>query len=294
MTGLHLVSHAKINLTLQVSPKREDGYHDIDSVVQIIDIADELRLTKRSDSVIEVDVDAPDIPSGANNLVYRACRAFFESTGIRAGVRCELTKRIPAQAGLGGGSANAAEAIVGLDRLYGSAFSTQRLTQIAAKVGSDVALFVHGGTVRIRGTGDRVEPLPDAPRLDLVIVQPEIGVSTAWAYAQLDKSATREAAGASDQMERAIRAHDCGAVIDGLRNDFDPVVSGELEAVRAAKLALIEQNARAAMLAGSGSAVFGIYNSDSEAWAAAGKLEEHFPSVFAAHTLTRSESRRKT
>ena len=294
MTGLLVVSHAKINLTLDISPRREDGYHDIDSVVQIIDIADELLLAKRRGAVIEVEVDAPDIPSGASNLVYRACEAFFESTGIRAGARCELAKRIPAQAGLGGGSSNAAAAILGLDQLYGSGLSTQRLTQTAAKVGADVALFVHGGTVRMRGRGESVEPLPDAPQLDLVIVKPELGVSSAWAYAELDKCGRREVSSASDQMERAIRAQDRDAVISGLRNDFDPVVSSSIEAVRAAKLVLIEHGAQAAVLAGSGSAVFGVYPSRDDAQAAAEKLDQQFARVFVARTLTRCESRRKT
>lgn len=290
MKSIKLHSYAKVNLTLEVSAKREDGYHDIDSVVQIIDINDELNISRADTGVIEVITDTAGVPSGRYNLVYRAFEAFIDAVGIRGGVKCDLRKNIPPQAGLGGGSGDAAAAIVGLNQLYECGLSAERLAEIGAKIGSDVPLFIYGGTVRMRGRGELVEPLPDAPELHLVVLKPDVGVSTAWAYLELDKSAARTISVTSDNMEGAVHAHDRDTLIRSLSNDFDPVVSDAVIEVREAKKALIECGAEAAMLAGSGSAVFGIFGSKYNAESAAVKLSESFKEVFVTRTLRRSES----
>jgi len=287
MNSIALISHAKVNLTLEVLGRREDGFHDLDSVAQIIDLTDELTIAKAGEGVIEVSSDADGVPSGPDNLVYKACREFFDATGIRAGAKCSLTKRIPAQAGLGGGSGNAATAIVALNELYQCGLTARRLTEIAGRVGSDVPLFVYGGTVRMRGRGERVESLPDAPELDLVVVKPDVGVSTAWAYVELDKSPNRTARGASDAAERAVRAGDRAGLIASLWNDFDPVVSAALDEIASAKRLLLESGAQAAMLAGSGSAVFGVFASREAAELGAESVRREFGIVFVTRTLPR-------
>ena len=290
MNTVHLVSRAKVNLTLEVSARRPDGYHDIDSVAQIIDIKDELFISKAPEGSIEVDVDAKDVPSGKANLVYAACVEFFEAAGILAGARCALTKRIPAGAGLGGGSGNVAAAVVGLDQLYRTGLPIEQLGHIAASVSSDAALFIRAGTVRMRGRGEIVEPLPDAPELHLVVVKPDVGVSTTWAYAHLDKSGPRAPSGASDRAENAIRSSDRAALIDSLYNDFDRALTDSQEQIRRAGQALTDRGAISALLAGSGSAVFGVFASEHDARGAARALEQDFSTVFATHTLTRRES----
>ena len=290
MNTVHLVSRAKVNLTLEVSARRPDGYHDIDSVVQIIDIKDELIISRAPEGSIAVDVDTEDVPSGKANLVHAACEAFFGAAGIRAGARCALTKRVPAGAGLGGGSGNAAAAVVGLDELYQAGLPVEQLRHIAASVSSDAPLFICAGTVRMRGRGEIVEPLPDAPELHLVVVKPDVGVSTTWAYAHLDNSGARVPSGASDRAENAIRNNDRAALIDSLYNDFDPVVTNSHGQIRRARQALIDRGAISGLLAGSGSAVFGVFASEQDARAAAAALEQDFSTVFATRTLTRRES----
>lgn len=285
-----LHSYAKVNLTLEVSRLRPDGFHDIDSIVQIIDLTDELVVERADESVIEVLTVHGDAPSGKDNTVYRACEAFFDATGVRGGARCSLAKSIPSQAGLGGGSGNAAAAIAGLSRLYGCSLSAGDMAAMAARVGSDAALFVYGGTVRMRGRGEHVEPLPDVPELHLVVVKPRIGVSTAWAYAELDKVDREGAEGRSEAAERAIRAGDRAALVRGLMNDFDPVVSVSFAEIDRAKRMLCDAGAEGAMLCGSGSSVFGVFRSSEDARSVADGLDGEFAHILVTRAVSRSES----
>ncbi|MCX8053986.1 MAG: 4-(cytidine 5'-diphospho)-2-C-methyl-D-erythritol kinase, partial [Armatimonadetes bacterium] len=245
---IEAVSFAKVNLTLEVGDERADGYHEIDSVVQVIDLSDRLIVETAPAGVIEVAVEEGDAPNGCENLVYKACEAFFRATGVSGGARFGLTKRVPVQAGLGGGSANAAAALAALDRLFGTGLDVSRLSAIAAEVGSDVALFIYGGTVRMRGRGDFIEPLPDAPELIMVIIKPRVGVSTAWAYAELDRVGKHGMQGASEHAELAIRHGDRDGLIASLWNDFDPVVSVAFDEIREAKDLLMRAGARRTVL----------------------------------------------
>lgn len=285
-----LLSYAKVNLTLEVSRLRPDGFHDIDSIAQIIGLTDQLVVERADDGVIEVVTERGDAPSGKDNTVHKACEVFFAATGIRGGARCILAKSIPAQAGLGGGSGNAAAGIAGLSRLYACDLSVNGMAAMAARVGSDAALFVHGGTIRMRGRGEQVEPLPDAPELHLVVVKPELGVSTAWAYGELDKSDRNRAECRSDAAERAIRSGDRAALIECLANDFDPVVTAAFPEIGRAKQLLRGAGAEAAMLCGSGSAVFGVFESAEAARLAGDGLKGEFAHIFVTRTLSRSES----
>lgn len=290
MDDIWLTSYAKINFTLEVSTRRPDGYHDIDSVTQVIDISDELILSRAEKGVLEVVTDSKYIPSGKENLVYRACEAFFKSTGIHAGVRCKLNKNIPAQAGLGGGSGNVAAAVAGLNRLFDCNLPIEKIAEITSSVSSDTALFVYGGTARMRGRGELVEKLPDAPTLHLVIIKPSTGVSTPWAYTELDKRNERYSAGMSNKAEQAIRQENRSLLISALSNDFDPVISTAFAQIREAKEALSRAGAEAAMLCGSGSAVFGVFPSRERAELAAESLRDKFPYIIPTRTLTRKES----
>lgn len=290
MDRIKLLSYAKINLTLEVSSLRPDGYHDIDSVVQIIDLSDELDVVKAEPGVVEVTVVFGDAPSGPGNSVYKACREFFTATGISGGARCALEKRIPSQAGLGGGSGNAAAAISALNKLYDAGLNSGEMAAIAAKVGSDAPLFIYGGTLRMRGRGERIEPLPDAPTLHLVVVKPDVGVSTAWAYSELDKAGRSRAADTSDRAESAIRSGDRAKLLGSLSNDFGPSVCSAFGQIAVARQALTDAGADRVLLCGSGSAVFGAFDTERAAKAAAFGIRSEFARVFVTRTLARHES----
>ena len=289
MTNIRLRSWAKVNLALDVLGIRPDGYHELDSVVQVIDLCDQLEFRTAEFGVAEIVSDAPWLPAGSGNTVWQAGQAFMNKTGARGGFRCEIRKGIPARSGLGGGSGNAAATIAALDLLYQTRLSDQSKAELAGEVGSDAALFVLGGTVRMRGRGEIVEPLPDAPCLSMVIVKPEEGVSTPEAYRLLD-TARRENRNSAEAVANAVMAGDGEAILAAMWNDFDPVIAEKLDSVRQAKLALMESGARKAMLTGSGSAVFGVYDDAEHARKAAGLLRGVFQFVSVVRSLSRRES----
>ncbi len=290
MSKITLYSHAKINLSLDVSAIREDGFHDIESVVQVIDVTDELELSKNDSGAIEVLVERGDAPSGPDNLVHKACEAFFATTGIKAGVQVRLWKYIPAQAGLGGGSGNAAAAVAGLNQVYDCGLSASQLAEIASKVGSDTALFIYGGTTCISGRGEFVEPLPDAPELHLVILKPAVGVSTKWAYAEMDRDSQRRKGNSTSRVKKAILDADYDAVFAALSNDFDAVVSRHFAEINEAKSLLKNTGAKVSLLCGSGSAVYGVFDSHGAAESARQELKSKYESGFVCRSLTRAES----
>lgn len=292
MDTVDAISYAKINLTLDVLSVRPDGYHEIDSVVQVIDLADELRVSGAPRGTVEVEVigDAA-VPCGPDNLVYKACAEFLRATGIDGGATCILHKRIPAQAGLGGGSGNAAAAVAALNRLYSAQMPVDRLVEMAAVVGSDAALFLHGGTVRMRGRGEDITELPDAPPLQLVIVKPDVGVPTAWAYSELDRRGLRGSSWASDVVEAAIRSGDRELLLRSLANDFDAVVTEKSAPVAAARSRLLGAGAETALLAGSGAAVFGVFPDRRAAETARDVIARDWEHVYLAAGLTRQASR---
>jgi len=290
MDTITLLSFAKVNLTLAVLDRRDDGYHDIDSVAQVIDLADELTVERAPHGVIEVTTDVQWAPSGPGNTAHQACVAFFEETGIRGGARVAIAKRVPARAGLGGGSANAAAVAAALDRVYETGLEMGVLSEIAARAGSDAPLFLYGGTVRMTGRGERVRPLSDAPGLDMLVVKPEADVSTAWAYAKLDELPRRRSSRAGDAAERAVVTGDRASVIDSLANDFDAAVTGEFDDIGEAKRSLAESGAQSVMLCGSGAAVFGVFPSRGAAEVARDRVSRDLAQVFVTRGLSRLES----
>lgn len=180
---LTLQSPAKINWTLRVVGRRPDGFHDIESLVSPVTLFDELVFSERGDARFEILCDRGDLPAGEANLIWRAASLLATEAGVRSGMSCRLTKRIPVGGGLGGGSSNAATALLGLNRLWGLAWPTDRLLSLAARLGSDVALFLCGGPAIISGRGERVRPCRLGWNGWIVLLLPGVPVSTAQVYA---------------------------------------------------------------------------------------------------------------
>jgi len=180
---LTLQSPAKINWTLRVVGRRPDGYHDIESLVSTITLFDELAFSERADAQLEVICDRQDLPTGQGNLIWRAASVLAAEAGARSGMTCRLTKRIPMGGGLGGGSSNAATTLIGLNRLWGLHWPTDRLLPLAARLGSDVPLFLYGSPVVISGRGEHVRPVSLAWSGWIVLLLPGVSVSTAEVYA---------------------------------------------------------------------------------------------------------------
>ncbi len=279
---LTLQAPAKVNLTLLVSARRGDGYHDVSTVMQTVDLCDKLTLTGEGRGLTLTCAD-PAVPADDSNLVLRAARLFFAEAGLPVpDLHFRLEKRIPSQAGLGGGSSNAASALLALRTLYAPALSDEKLECMAARLGSDVPFFIRGGTMHCTGRGERIAPLPPLTAGWFVIVKPPEGFSTPAMYRRLDELPPEPAR--PDGMTAALESGDIRAVAAALYNSFERAVPPD-SAVRAIENALRVHGALAAMLSGSGSAVFGLFDREDTAHAAAGALREHWSLTFVARPV---------
>jgi 4-diphosphocytidyl-2-C-methyl-D-erythritol kinase len=259
--NLTLPAFAKINLGLRVLGKRADGYHELETVFQTISLHDTLKLVLNNDSQIVFSCNDCSLPTGSQNLVVQAARLLQNRFAATRGAHIRLEKRIPARAGLGGGSSNAAVTLLGLTHLWQLNPAAGELQQIASELGADVPFFLHGGTARGTGIGDRIESLPDVPEAFLLIIKPNANISTADAYKVLDEDSLT-----SQNSKTILSRSDAQAVFDisGFAtqpNDFEAVAFALEPEIATAKAALLKAGARSALLAGSGSAVFGIFDS---------------------------------
>lgn len=263
------IAPAKLNLGLKILRRRPDGYHDIVSVLQTVDLCDRLVFTPAATGETLVCADRPDVPDGPDNLVYRAVEILRRATGARHGVRVDLVKRIPAGAGLGGGSSNAAAALRALDRLWGTRLGPERLAALAAELGSDVPFFLTGGTAVATGRGERIRPVDWEGDFWYVLVYPGFPVSTAWAYRNVRIGLTEAAAYGTflDFAEKSGRIC-AGRLFACLENDFLPLVEAVSGDVARILAALAARGAVACSVSGSGSTLFGVFREARQASAA--------------------------
>lgn len=292
---LTLRSYAKINLTLDVFSKRADGYHSIASVLQAISLHDTLQLTREAEPGVRLlceSVSGDPVPLDDTNLAARAVRAAMGAGRVppSAGVSVRLIKRIPMQAGLGGGSSNAAAALVGVNALLDLGLEPEQLQELAARLGADVPFFLYGGTAVARGRGEELTPLPDIPSLHLVVVKPEENVATGWAYEQLDRIPDRVSHRSTRRMEEALRRGDRERLIAFQSNDFEQVVFQHFPRLAWLSDELMMAGALTVRLCGSGSALYGVAPDASSAERIATLLRSRHPRVYVARTLTRQES----
>ncbi|HEX8097216.1 MAG TPA: 4-(cytidine 5'-diphospho)-2-C-methyl-D-erythritol kinase, partial [Pyrinomonadaceae bacterium] len=245
-------SFAKINWSLKVLGRREDGMHEVLTVFQTITLHDLLSFSTRRGARLTLTCNAPDIPVDESNLVLRAGRALQEKFNCKSGADIHLEKRIPAQGGLGGGSSNAAVALLALSRLWKINITKEELIEIGSSLGADVPFFFTGGTALGKGLGTEVRALEESPRLHLLIVAPESKVSTARAYKLLNAPALTKGVGdAIFSISRGDANLACSPPY-GLDNDFERVVLGPHPEIERAKRAVLGAGALGALLAGSG------------------------------------------
>ena len=283
-----LLAFAKINLRLHILGKRPDGYHELRTIFQTISLHDTLDLALHSRPGIQVETDDAALPTGRENLVWRALESLGREIGMHGGVSARLAKRIPVTRGLGGGSSDAAAAMIGLLRLTQKKVPLGRLIEIGAGIGADVPFFLFGGRALAVSRGDEIYPLPDEPRRPVVVVSPaDIGVSTRDAYRWATLRLTKRAAAPKLWSFCALCWSPQGA---GLSHDFEEPVFRRHPRLSTLKRALLQRGAAEAALAGSGSAVFGICRNPTQARRAA----QGFPKdqVFVVETLTREDYRR--
>jgi 4-diphosphocytidyl-2-C-methyl-D-erythritol kinase len=268
MHSIELFSHAKINLRLDILGKRPDGYHDIRTVFQKITLGDELSIATAK-SGIDVECDHPQVPLNEANLVCTAAGTLIGRNKIKDGLRIGIKKRIPVAAGLGGGSSNAAATLMGINQLFELGLTDEELMEIGRTIGADVPFFIFGNSALATGIGNLLEPLTVKPRLLLLLITPDIPISTAWAYGNIRRRLTNSLNNTT--IPQCI--NHLAEVITILSNDLEKVVLPHYPVIQTIKDELLDKGAKGSLMSGSGSTVFGIFESEGEAQEALAQIK---------------------
>lgn len=251
-------AYGKINLGLDVLGKREDGYHLVRMIMQTVSVSDTLVLEKTTEPGVFLKTDSGEIPDGEDNLVCRAARVMQEAYGLPGGVRITLTKRIPVAAGMAGGSTDAAATFLGMRDLYDLSASSEELRHLALPLGADIPYCIAGGTKLAEGIGEKLTKLPPAPPCYLIIVKPDLSVSTGWVYKKYDSTGIVNRPDL-DGLMQAIREQDLPRMAALCSNVLEEVTAPEYPVIGQLEHFLTERGALCARMTGSGPTVFAIY-----------------------------------
>ncbi len=280
MSEVIAIAPAKINLTLDIVGTREDGYHLLESLFQSVDMCDVIVVKdKRFSKKITLKADGCDCPV-EKNTAYKAAAAFRNYTGIKKGVHLCLHKNIPQQAGMGGGSADAAGVLLALNKLFETNLTTEQLCEIGLTVGADVPFCLVGGTAYVTGIGENVQPLPPLPDCSIVIAQPDQGISTKEAYAAVDNAQilTRPDNAAAIA---ALKAGDLAGVCKQAVNVFEAATL--LPGVAYIRKRMEQFHPLCSQMTGSGSCVFAVFEDEDTAEACLADLQKDYPTAFICH-----------
>lgn len=264
MDIISLRAYAKINLALDVLSRRPDGYHEVKMVMQTIGLHDKLDISASDTPGIYIQSNAPYLPAVQDNIIYKAAKLFLETYKIDSGVNFRLDKKIPVAAGMAGGSTDAAAALIGLDRLFGTKLSDEELRAIGKQVGADVPYCLMGGTAVAQGIGEKLTRLPDAPKLPCIIVKPPVSVSTKTVYEGL-RLGEASAHPDVDAMIKAIESSDAKAICSGLGNILETVTIPLHPEIAQIKQMMLELGADGTLMSGSGPTVFGLFENKKQA-----------------------------
>jgi len=282
MTTLYEGAFAKLNLTLDVLDKRSDGYHDIKSVMQTVSIRDDIEIDVGTGKPWSVKCSVEGIPTDQTNLAWKAAEVYLKAIHKDpGGLEIRITKRIPSQAGMGGGSADAAAVLRALNRHYGSPLSILALAELGASVGSDVPFCTICGTAMVEGRGEKLRKLPDMPDCCFVVCKPDFSSSTPELFRKLDSTVIAKRPD-HQAMESALLAGDLDAVARNVWNVFDPVVTQEHLELNYIKSIFNSYGSIGQQMTGSGSAVFAIVPNFEYAAVICNMLKENYPQVFIA------------
>ena len=280
-------AYAKLNLSLDVTGRRADGYHDLAMLMQTVSLCDELRLRFREDGQVRAGSNLRFIPSDERNLAVRAALRYLEAVGDPGqGLQIELRKQIPVGAGMGGGSADAAAVLRALNRIYENRLNRRELEELAQQIGSDVAFCVAGGTALAEGRGEKLTDLPDLPDCCFVICKPSFSISTPELYKKLDSAPVRIHPDTQGLLA-AVESGDLRALCRRMYNVFEEIDDRRLRTVAELKSRLLDHRAMGAMMTGTGSAVFGVFRHAEEAEAACAALRSTVPFCCTARPVGR-------
>jgi 4-diphosphocytidyl-2-C-methyl-D-erythritol kinase len=278
--AIELASHCKVNLLLNILGKRTDGFHELETIMHPVGVTDQLAF-ERGGQGITLTCNSPSLPTDSQNLVHRAATAFLKEAAIKEGVRIHLEKRIPLAAGLGGGSGNAAVALVGLNRLFGAPLSQQALYRLAASLGSDVPFFLQSNPALATGRGEEVTSLGPFSALEnaaFFLAHPGFGISTAWAYQSLARfpSALNGSPGRAEKLVGLLREQDIKAASKEFYNSLEAPALEKYPLLALFQDFLRENGALATLMSGSGSTTFAVAASINAGQSLAEKFRARF------------------
>lgn len=265
-------AHAKINLSLDVLGKRDDGYHTLQMIMQAIQLHDTISIHEIPDGV-EIMCEAPYVPNNSSNIAYKAAQAIIEKYKIKTGVRLEISKRIPVAAGLAGGSTDAAAVLKGMNELFGLGIDNNELMAIGKTIGADVPYCIMGGTALAEGIGEKLTPLSGLGNIPVLLVKPRIGVSTAWVYKNLNLENMGERPN-TPLLISAIGEGDTRTLAANMKNVLESVTQQKYPVIEAIKKELVKLGALGSMMSGSGPTVFGIFEDADKAEYAFNKIKD--------------------
>ena len=276
-------SFAKINLILDITGIRDDGYHNLKTIMQCVNLSD-IVIVDKTDGEIKITTNKKGLPTNNKNIAYKACEAFYKSLGKNGGAKILIHKNIPVSAGLAGGSGNGAAVLTSLNMLYSNPFSDDELLKIASTLGADVPYCLMGGTQLAEGIGDIMTQIPPMPKSCVVLVTPPISVSTPWAYAEYDKC-EKTIFPDADAMINALKNQDYQKICNNLSNVFEDVTLNEYPVIKTIKEQLLNSGANGALMSGSGPTVFGLFTDYKKAKAAHDNLCKTYKDTFITTTL---------
>lgn len=264
MTSIRLPSFAKVNLGLIIKGKRGDGFHEIETLLQQIDLKDELQIQTLDEPIIKMHCTHPDIPLGEENICVRAAYLLQNATGVQKGAEIFLNKMIPIGAGLGGGSSNGAVVLLGLNRVWNLNLKSEQLLELASQLGSDVPFFIYGGAALAKGRGENLTTVNLEFDFPVLIIYPNIKIMTEWAYAQLNLSLTmkKKYIKLAHFKDRNFNDVDFYKIF---KNDFEEIVFKKYPVLSDIKNELQQKKAIFVSLSGSGSTIFGIFRREIDA-----------------------------
>jgi 4-diphosphocytidyl-2-C-methyl-D-erythritol kinase len=277
---------AKINLGLHISHKREDGYHELETLLQMVALYDAIELETRPHG-IELECDTPGIPNDHSNLVVQAAQLLLDTLPPqnKPGVRIRLKKNIPSGAGLGGGSGNAAGVLMGLNVLWGLQLPRQKLALLGAKLGADVPFFLTAPTAFGKGRGDEMSPVQAVGKFDIILVYPNFPIATPWVYQNLNLKLTNPQNNISI-LKKFLSESQVGKLGEHLFNDLEPVVIERYPEIQSIKDDLLNLGAKGSLLSGSGSTVFAIFDDPERAKSAYVNYNKENREVYLTKTVT--------
>ncbi len=286
MEGIEIKARAKINLSLDVIGKRLDGYHEVQMIMQQIDLFDLVTIEEMPTEEINIASDCPFIPGDYNNIAYKAAALIKETFGINKGLNINIQKKIPVAAGLAGGSSNAAAVLIGLNKLWQLNMTSQQLMALGARLGADVPFCLLGGAAYAEGIGEVLTPLEGLKNVWLVVAKPAISISTAEVYKQLDLTRLPERRD-TQLLLKAVEDGDINILAKSMFNALETVSEAKYPVIREIKNKMLEYNAIGSMMSGSGPTVFGIFKNYERAKSAYENLSILYKQTYLVQSYSR-------